>query len=263
MAIPIKCQCGKALKVPDTAAGRVVKCPACSQNIKVPVVPGGAAKSAPAPAAAPADPESSSMNELFDEEGFSAHVAAVCPACRHEMAAGQVLCTKCGYNTQTGEQLESHKTAGVDIDHGTLALEKAELDMVKDKQMQDKLLKGSGLPWWGLALVLFLIGSGLTIAVLTVNASRRVEESIEFNPMGLFLLLAGVAFGLVAAGAYLMLIVHGFKSSNKEGALLFIPPYAFYYVYLNAKETWKLLAVTLLTGGIAGGLLAAASSQGV
>lgn len=203
------------------------------------------------------------MNDLFDEEGFSAHVAAVCPACRAEMEAGAVLCTKCGYNTQTGEQFQSHKTAGVDIDHGELALEKAESDLVKDKQMQQQLLRGAGLPWWGLALVLFLLGSGLTIAVLTVNASRRVDESITFNPMGLFLLLAGVAFYLVAQGAYIMIMVHAFKQETKQGLLMLIPPYAFYYVYQNARETWKLMAVTILAGGIAGGLLAAASSQGV
>lgn len=257
MAIPITCQCGKALKVPDTAAGRVVKCPACSQNINVPAVGGG--KPQPASAA----PAPNRMNELFDEEGFSQHVAAVCPACRQEMQAGAVLCTKCGYNVQTGEKLERHKTAGVDIDHGTLALEKAELDLAKDKEMQAKMLRGAGLPWWGLALTLFLMGSGLTIAVLTVNASRRVDESITFNPMGLFLMLAGVAFYLVSQGAYLMIVVHAFKQSTKQGLLTLIPPYALYYVYMNFRETWKLMFVTIVAGGIAGGLLAAASSQGV
>jgi hypothetical protein len=263
MAIPIKCQCGKALKVPDTAAGRAVKCPACSQSIKVPAAPGGSPAPAPEPAPAVSD-DSRSMNELFDEEGFSEHVAAVCPACRNEMAAGAVLCTKCGFHIETGERLEKHKTAGVDIDHGTLALEKAALDMVKDKQLQATMLRGAGLPWWGLALVLFLLGSGLTIAVLTVNASRRIDESITFNPMGLFLMLAGVAFYLVAQGAFLVLVVHAFKTSTKQGLLtLLVPLYAFYYVYQHMRETWKLLFVTLLAGGIAGGLLSAAVSRGV
>ena len=204
------------------------------------------------------------MNDLFSEEGFSAQVEAVCPLCRAEMPASAVLCTKCGYHKESGMQFEAHKTAGVDIDHGTMALQKAADDMVKDKEMQRKMLAGAGMPWWGLALTLFVIGSGLTIAVLAVNASRRVDESISFNPMGLFLMLSGVAFYLVAQGSFLMIVVHAFKQSVKQGLLtLFIPFYALYYVFVNPRETWKFLAGAIVLGGIAGGLFAAASSQGI
>ena len=255
MPIQISCQCGKALKVPDAAAGKAVKCPECGKSVRV---PGGAG-----PVAQPSATASSRMNDLFSEEGFSDHVAAVCPACRQEMPAGAVLCVKCGYHVESGTKFESHKTAGVDIDHGTLALQKAADDMVKDKEMQQKMLSGAGMPWWGLALTLFLIGSGLTIAVLAVNASRRVDESISFNPMGLFLLLAGIAFTLVALGAYWMIVVHGFQKQGKKGLLVLIPPYAIYYVFINLRETWKYLAVVVVLACIAGGLFAAANSQGI
>ncbi len=204
------------------------------------------------------------MNDLFSEEGFSAHVEAVCPACRAEMAANAVLCTKCGYHKESGTQFESHKTAGVDIDHGTLALQKAADDMVKDKEMQRKMLAGAGMPWWGLALTLFVIGSGLTIAVLAVNASRRVDESISFNPMGLFLMLSGVAFYLVAQGAFLMIVIHAFKTSIKQGLLtLLVPLYVLYYVFTNPRDTWKFLAGCIVLGCVAAGLFAAASTHGV
>lgn len=259
MPIRINCQCGKTLNIPDTMAGKAVKCPGCGNAVKVPAASGGAA--APAPAA-PAMADSERMDELFSEEGFSQQVAAVCPACREEMDAGAVLCTKCGYNKESGERLEAHMTAGVDIDHGTLALQKAELDMVKDKEMQAKMLAGAGMPWWGLALVLFMLGSGLTIAVLAVNASRRVDEEITFNPMGLFLTLAAVAFAMVALGAYWMIVVHAFKNRGKSGALALIPPWAIYYVCKNPKQTWKFLAAAVVLGGISGGLFAAAASQG-
>ena len=261
MPIRINCQCGKTLNVPDTMAGKAVKCPGCGKPVKVPAAAGGAAARAAAPAQ-PVVPEDSSMDDLFSEEGFSQHVAAVCPSCRAEMPATAVLCTKCGYNKESGEKLAAHLTAGVDIDHGTLALQKAELDMVKDKEMQEKLLSGAGLPWWGLALVLFMLGSGLTIAVLAVNASRRVDEDITFNPMGLFLTLAGVAFALVALGAYWMIVVHAFKNRGKTGLLALIPPWAIYYVCKNPKQTWKFLAVCVVLGGVAGGLFAAAASHG-
>jgi hypothetical protein len=202
------------------------------------------------------------MNDLFDEEGFSAQVEAVCPACRVEMAANAVLCTKCGYNKESGLQFDRHLTAGVDISAGTLALEKAERDMAKEKLMQEKMLSGAGMPWWMLALVLFMIGSALTIAVLVVNASRRVDEAAPSNPVGLFMALMGSALCLVALGAYWMVVVHAFKKMGNQGLLTLFPPYAFYYVYQNAKDTWKFLAVSVVAGGIAGGLLGAVASQG-
>jgi hypothetical protein len=255
MPIKISCRCGKALTIPDQMSGKAVKCPSCGQALKVPGSAG------PAVAAAPAT--SGRMVELFDEEGFSQRVEAICPVCRAEMAAGAVLCTKCGYHKELGAQFESHKTAGVDIDHGTLALMKAEQDLIKDREMQHKLVSGAGMPWWGLALVLFILGSGLTIAVLAVNASRRVDESITFNPLGLFLMLSAVAFTLVALGAYWMIVLHGFRTNGKKGLLVLIPPYAFYYVYLHLRDTWRYLLAAIVLGGIAGGLFAAASSQGI
>lgn len=276
MPIRINCSCGKALNVRDELAGKAVKCPACGKPVKVvrgqPSKPATAA-SKPAPGA-PKPPtsaptgnmtaaERSRMDDLFDEEGFSANVAAVCPNCRAEMAAGAVLCTKCGYNTQTGERLESHKTAGLDIDHGTLALQKAKRDMAAADQMQRDLLTKSSMPWWALALILFMMVSGLTIAVLVVNASRRVNDDFSFNPLGLFFALAGTGFYLVGVGASILIIVHAFKQDTVRGLLcLFVPFYMLYYVIKNWKETWKYFVVSVVMGGIGGGLFAAAAAQG-
>ncbi len=266
MPIRVKCNCGKALNIPDSAVGKTVKCPGCSKLLKVPG--GGSAPSAPAPSPKPAAPVAAAspfneIDDLFAEEGMDQVVEAVCPACRATMKADAVLCVKCGYHKESGTRFEGHKTAGVDIDHGTLALRKAADDMAKAKQMQDKMISGAGMPWWALALVLFLIGSGLTIAVLAVNASRRVDESVTFNPMGLFLLLAGIAFGLVALGAYWMILVHGVKNTGKMGFLVLIPPYAIYYVFMNARETWKYLATVVVMGTICGVLLAQAAARGI
>jgi hypothetical protein len=265
MPIRISCPCGKSLNVRDDLAGKVVKCPGCGKPIRVKSVAGPAAKPAApiAPAGSEAASERRRMYDLFDEEGFSTQVAAVCPACRAEMAAGAILCTKCGYNTQTGERLVSHKTAGVDIDHGTLALEKAKRDMAAADKMQSDLLNKAGMPWWALALILFMLGSGLTIAVLVVNASRRVDENFTLNPMALFLTLAGAGFYLVGVGASLMIIVHAFKQSTGRGLLcLFVPFYMLYHVITNWGETWKLFLVSVVMGGIGGGLFAAAAAQG-
>ena len=129
--------------------------------------------------------------------------------------------------------------------------------MIKAKAMQDKLIAGGGMPWWALALVLFMLGSGLTIAVLVVNSSRRVDNSAPANPIALFLVLAGFAFYAVAQGAFIMIVVHAFKQSIGKGLMtLLIPFYAIYYCAKNWKETWKYLAAAITLGAISEQILA-------
>ncbi|MGB7346188.1 MAG: zinc ribbon domain-containing protein, partial [Pirellulaceae bacterium] len=223
MPIQVKCKCGKALNVKDELAGKAVKCPGCGNVIKVgaagaKAAPARPAAAKPAPVAASAD----SLDDLFDEEGFSAHVAGVCPNCRAEMGAGSVFCTKCGFNKETGELLQSHKTAGVDIDHGTLALMKAEEDMKKSDRLQREMESKAGMPWWMLSLVLFMLGSGTAIAVIAVNMSNRTEENAnaEFSAMRLFLQVSAGAFALVAGGTLLKLgIMYAKKEAKKPDVI--------------------------------------------
>lgn len=274
MPILVKCSCGKAVNVRDELAGKAIKCPGCGKPVRVggasapakaaPTVARPAAKAPARQASAPASVAASGgLESLFAEEGFNRHVAAVCPACRSEMAAGAVLCTKCGYNKQTGQRLESHKTAGIDVDHGTLALRKAEQDLHAAKAMQDSLL-GAGMPWWMMALILFLMVSATTIAVIAVNASRRVDESLSVNPLALFLLLGAGAFLLVAQGANLMLLVKAFQKNLKTGLLvMFVPLYILYFVFKNFSETWRYFVVAIFAGGIAAGFYAAAIAAGL
>ncbi|EMI19176.1 hypothetical protein, membrane, partial [Rhodopirellula maiorica SM1] len=162
MPIKMTCQCGKVLNIPDAAAGKAVKCPGCQTVLKVPAGKAtaqakqaaaqakqpaaqpkqAAAQPTPARRPAPAAPVAmgNRLDDLFDEEGFSQQVAAICPACRAEMKADAILCTKCGYNKQTGSQHAGHQTPGLDVSHGTLALEKAAAEMARAKDTQDRLM---------------------------------------------------------------------------------------------------------------------------
>ena len=263
MPIQIRCKCGKSLNAPDTAAGKAVKCPGCQSTLKVP------AKTAAGPATPSSQNQSPSsaplgndLEDLFSEEGFTEKIESVCPSCREPMAATAVFCTKCGFHKESGIKFESHKTAGVDIDHGTLALQKAESDMIQAAEMQQKLASGPGMPWWGLALVLFVMSSGLIIAVLAVNASRRVDAAAPANPMALFFTLTAVAFGIVAAGSYLMILVHAFKQSPKDGfkCFLLLPLLPIYHLVKNFKDVWRYSFVLLLTAAIATGFGLAADN---
>jgi hypothetical protein len=245
MPIKIRCQCGKTLNAPDSAAGKAVKCPGCGKALRVPAGgPGGsvarskptAAKSAgPKPQAKPAALGTDDIGSLFDEEGFSAKVEAVCPNCRIEMPANAVLCTKCGFHKETGTVLESHKTVGVDIDKSTLALEKAADDLVKDHALQQELLKGGGMPWWALVMVLVIGGGGLGVAVLGVNAANQETEAEGPGVLASVLMLAGATFQFAAAVCLLIVVIRAFR-------------YYFLHVVTNFKEVGKVFVIGLLLG---------------
>ncbi|WP_372720085.1 hypothetical protein [Novipirellula sp.] len=275
MPIKMTCQCGKVLNIPDAAAGKAVKCPGCQTVLKVPAATAAAkpkqaaapAQPARRPAAAPAPAPATTSNrldDLFDEEGFSQQVAAICPACRAEMKANAVLCTQCGYNKQTGDRLSGHQTPGLDVSHGTLALQKAAADMARAKETQDRLSGNNGMPTWMLALVLFLIVSSTGIAVVAINVSRQLDGGGGFNPIATFLVLGFGACMVISQGAQLMVIVKAFKKDIKTGLLtLFVPFYILYFVIKNWRETGRLFITAVLMGMVAGGFLAGAISAGL
>ena len=156
------------------------------------------------------------MDDLFDEAGFSQQVAQVCPACREEMPPGAVFCVKCGFNKETGEAVESHKVDGVDVDRGTVALDKAANDLDTAERLQREMEAKSGLPWWMLAMILFMLGSGLVIAVIVVNASNQTDQNVNFNPTGLFLRMGAAAFGILGLGALLKMVIMVAKGTGTK-----------------------------------------------
>ncbi|NND96307.1 MAG: zinc ribbon domain-containing protein [Pirellulaceae bacterium] len=248
MPISIKCQCGKALTVKDELAGKAVKCPDCGKPVRVEAAAkqSAAKQSAakqPAAKAAATSASDASLDDLFDEEGFSENVASVCPACRAEMPAGAVFCVKCGFHTQTGESMSAHKTAGVDIDHGTMALDKAAADIDKADRLQREMEAKAGMPWWMLSLIIFMMGTGTFLAVLVVNARNQVDAELNFSAMKMFLQLGALAFGMVGCGA---LIVLGIQYAKGEA---------------TKSNIIKLGIGAVVLSGIAIGLLVAASNQ--
>ncbi|MEM9646347.1 MAG: hypothetical protein AAF989_15255 [Planctomycetota bacterium] len=242
MPVRLKCSCGKTLSVRDEMAGKTIKCPGCSKPIRV---PGGK------PKAAPAKP-TSDLDDLFAEEGFDRQVAAACPACGKEMKAQEVLCTSCGFNKNSGERLVGHQVDGVDVDMGTIQLRQAELSMQRDVAIQKKMHAKAGMPWYMLFLVLFIIGSGSTLAVLTINAANR-EEELSFEPMKLFLALVASIFIILGAMAYISVIVHAFKSAVSTGFMvMLIPLYILFYVFKSWRVNLKPLCLAMIAFGIGG-----------
>ena len=133
--ISVVCDCGKRLKGPASAAGRMARCPACGATILL--SPGGistnaipspsqqtarstaapamavartkSARPAPPPAPVPAheDDGLGAMYELAQQANAAPADANVvcCPQCRAVMDDNAVLCVNCGYDTRTGKSL--------------------------------------------------------------------------------------------------------------------------------------------------------------
>ncbi len=256
MPVRVKCSCGKVLSVRDELAGKAVKCPGCAKPIRVPTAAAKqtvAAQKAGTKKAGATVPVKGELDDLFAEEGFDRHVAAACPACGVEMKAGSVLCTKCGFNKTTGVKMDSHQTAGVDIDMGTLALNAAEKSMQRDVSIQKEMHAKAGMPWWMLLVVLFVLGSGSLLAVITVNAANREEESLDFSPMKTFLAGTGGLIAFLSLMAQLAVLVAAFKKSTKQGLLsLFVPFYLFYFAITNRFKNLKLIVLSVIGFALAG-----------
>src|SRR5437588_11691097 len=83
--------CGKAIQVPEAAAGRQVRCPHCKRPFAVPAARARelAAAGAPARPAAPAAPASEpEVHVSSGETVLGAGTTAECPACKAALLPG-------------------------------------------------------------------------------------------------------------------------------------------------------------------------------
>jgi hypothetical protein len=137
--IQVHCACGKKLKAPASAAGKKGKCPCCGATIvlaaagtngpagetfgtEAPALPRSATASGASPrtrpaAAAPQPPAdddlTSAMYDLAREADTAPQVdnSPRCPQCVSPMAAGAVLCVRCGFDTRTGKKISAAPAA--------------------------------------------------------------------------------------------------------------------------------------------------------
>lgn len=289
MPIAVSCQCGKTLNVKDELAGKAVKCPACQQVLKVPAngpaakasptkpnpasTPGVARPAAPKPTAprpavaqkpaAPSQP--GAMDLLFEEAGFAVQTGKFCPECSQLLQPGAVLCTKCGYHLESGSKLEAHRTTIEDHDSGEAALRRAEVEIKRNRDAQERM-QAAGMPPWMMAMILFILVSCTAVAVTAINVSRRNKENATtFNATATMLMLSGIAFSAVAIGSAGTVLFRAFKEEPKQGMFtLLIPGYVFFYSFTRFKTVGKAFIVCLITTGAGVGLfvLAAMSNEG-
>ena len=172
MAIKVKCgKCDSGFKAKDSLAGRRVKCPSCKEPLKIPAAkPKRVAKPVPvAPTAA------NPLLDLLDEQNVrSATRGPSCENCAGELEPGAIICMECGFNHETGGQLqtEAHEDdAGVSdagMSDADRIMAKAEKDIEDMPVAADDQDFGDGAASYLIAVVagivgLILIGIGLVI----------------------------------------------------------------------------------------------------
>ncbi|MFO1063611.1 MAG: hypothetical protein U0892_07080 [Pirellulales bacterium] len=248
MPIKVNCQCGQSLAVPDQYAGKAVKCPKCQTALKVPAAagtaPAGSAATKPAaakpaapatakPAAAkpaapvakavPAAPQpampaaSNNMESLFDEIGLKQQSGPKCPKCGSGIKQNAAICTECGLNFQTGEQMIGFNAAASGPEFKNQFLQEAADHMEREILSGERHAK-AGMPWWMLAA--FLLGAicvcleGVVIVDGTINTMApagtflgRVQRQSIPTSMGVTLIAVAV---IISNFAHLSIVAFAF-----------------------------------------------------
>ena len=231
MPIKVVCQCGAAFAAPDQYAGKTVKCPKCANPLVVP---------RPAPTAAPA-PVNSSLAELLDEAGIGGGAGQRCPKCQAKMPPTAVICTECGFNTQTGAIVATAVKRGKSDGHGGAAeavLARAAEELAKGPTVETEQTT-SGV------LAGYLMSFGLlVVAVVTIGLAYLGFMKIESTGnsqyyAGIVMVVVGVLMQLTS---HVVLVVQNFKAGTVHGVVsLVIPIYAPIYGALSGHGFWAFL----------------------
>ena len=131
MPIKVKCgSCSAQFKAKDELAGRRVKCPKCQNPVVIQAAAPARVASAPKAKAAAHNP----LLDILDEEDVRSRVRGLtCDNCGSEVKRGMVICIDCGFNLETGDQLETEADEDIESNAGMTGTEqmmrKAERDL--------------------------------------------------------------------------------------------------------------------------------------
>jgi hypothetical protein len=117
MPIVVQCgKCGKKLKAPDRLAGKKAKCGCgCVLAIPAAAADGGDIEVRKAPARVKSAGGRKRANVKVRSEAdldAAPMMTFGCPGCKAPLNPGSVLCMKCGYDTRTGQKVNTATEAG-------------------------------------------------------------------------------------------------------------------------------------------------------
>lgn len=266
MPIAVQCTCGQKLNVPDHMAGKQGKCPKCQQLLRIPS-PAAGSPSPKTAAAAPAQSSAapSAISNLLEEAGVGKPTGPTCPRCSAPLKRNSVLCTSCGLNLSTGEQLQQHQSQA-EFSFGNMYLDEAVSNMKRDDKMHESHEK-SGLPWYVMGILLLVVALCGIGAVLIVDSqlmgpqdpNTLVGRIQQFKIPFMIGIIIACASMLLNLAAVILTLVHAFSRSVGQGLLvMFCPFYIFVYQIMHwedLKGSFMSLVLASVLGGVAGGLV--------
>ncbi len=248
MPIKFKCKCGHVLSVSSNMAGKKGKCPKCANLLRVPTPKAqsaGVNASASAPAGGALSQMDGALDSLLDDAGLTKKTGPTCPKCLKDVKPGAVICTSCGFNFESGEQMREFAASHEGPEFENLYLEEASRNMEREILMDTRRAK-SQMPWW--VIMSFLIGAmtacAAGIVIVEGNFGEPAPENTligkvqrwpVFTTLGLTATITGLA---ITVFAHLSITTFGFGKSVVQGLLCFFLPliYSFVYGILNWVE---------------------------
>ncbi len=243
MAIKATCgNCNSSFNAKDSLAGRTVKCPKCSEKLKV---PGQKTVAAPAKAKKKKKPKPSEgtfnmMDDLLDEANVRAKSkGVVCDDCGAELEMGATICIECGFNLETGSKLRTDAfddDAG-ENDYGATSAEKmmrqAEKDIAETPVTGDDQDFGDGAESVVIAAVagvilVVLMAVALLIIYLMENLSDQIHSS-------LISFIASVVLG-IGCIAWITIVAFLVKKSQGIICLATVGLYCIVFGFMQGKQ---------------------------
>ncbi len=261
MPIKVKCgSCSASFSAKDNLAGKTVKCPKCGAGIRV---PGGGQQGNPSRATATAGAGAGAvaghagtvkgnlgdpLAELLDEVGVKGvQTGPSCPACDVPVTPGARICINCGFNFETGQQLqtlayddENDEMSGMSETEKMLWRAEREIDdMPISGEGQDF---GDGASSFAVAGLVGLIAILLAATGLLLTASlQKMADDQGSEKMAL---VASAIFFLIA---HVWMIISAFTNDPKYGVMcVFVPGFSF--VYACMYRVW--FAVFMMLAGL-------------
>ena len=100
MPVKVRCrQCEKVFAAPDRARGKAVRCPECSEPVRV---PSGKNRKTGQPGEAETESEDGSFFSSLDLSQAEDQTARLCPKCARDVSTDDQTCPFCHVNLQTG-----------------------------------------------------------------------------------------------------------------------------------------------------------------
>ncbi len=233
MPIKVVCQCGQQFAAKDEMAGKRVKCPKCGQPLTIGAPQQAQPQQPPAQPQQPQAPATPAMSgglgDLLDEIGSPAQASGPqCPACGAEVQPGAIICVECGFNSQTGERIQSAVQAQqqqAEMSDAERLIQKAEAEIAASPMQGAKYdYGGEGVKTYMVALGL-IVGVAIAlviIGVFIVHANTYVfakNDDGTFNPERIKQFGIQVVAGLILLYVWVDVIGLAFVESPVQGLI--------------------------------------------